>query len=387
MDALRAAQRCRRPHRCPGGERRRIACWLLLCRPLHLDEPTNHLDAESVDWLERFLQEYPARWRSPTTGTSSTTWPSGSSSRPRPGLPVRGQLLVVARPEAGGLAHEEKQASARQRTLQRELEWVRMRQGPPGQGRARLSAYEKLRPKPRPAPARDRLEIAIPPGPRLGDQVIEVEHLRRLRRAPLLHAAAGGLWAPLGRTAAGMPRCSGCYGRDTPDGGTVTVGDTVELAYVDQAADTSTPTRPSTNTYGASTAQGGNREITGYVAGFDLSRAPTTGSRRATCPAASATAGQARRAPAATLRRSTSPPTISTSTPSAPSRTVSRIPGLRRRDQPRSLVLDRIRPTPRLRGRHAGVWFEGNFSASTSKPHKELGTDADTPHRASSTTR
>src|SRR5215208_5584960 len=186
MDALRCPPDDADVTTLSGGEKRRVAlCQLLLSRPdlLLLDEPTNHLDAESVLWLERFLQDYAGTVIAITHDRyfldNVARWIL-ELDRGK-GFPFEGNYSGWLEQKQARLAHEEKQASARQRTLQRELEWVRMApKARQAKGRARLTAYEKLRAEAEADTGTgDRLEIAIPPGPRLGDQVIEVERLSK----------------------------------------------------------------------------------------------------------------------------------------------------------------------------------------------------------------
>ena len=185
MDALRLPPADADVTVLSGGERRRVAlCRLLLSTPdlLLLDEPTNHLDAESVAWLERFLQDYPGpSSRSPTTGTSSTTWRSGSSSSTTArGSPSRATTRAGWNRSSSASRSSEKQNETRRKTLERELEWVRMApKARQAKSKARLGAYEELRARPRRRATVGTLEITIPPGPRLGDLVIEADHVRK----------------------------------------------------------------------------------------------------------------------------------------------------------------------------------------------------------------
>src|SRR3954447_9790390 len=186
MDALRCPRGDAEVTTLSGGERRRIAlCRLLLSAPdlLLLDEPTNHLDAESVAWLERFLRDYEGTVVAITHDRYFLDNVAGwilELDRGR-GIPFEGNYSSWLEQKQARLAHEEKRDSARQRTLERELEWVRMApKARQAKGRARLAAYEKLLAEAREADGRQaKLEIVIPSGERLGDQVIEVEGLNK----------------------------------------------------------------------------------------------------------------------------------------------------------------------------------------------------------------
>src|SRR4051795_8514269 len=288
MDALRCPPNDADVTSLSGGERRRVAlCRLLLSHPdlLLLDEPTNHLDAESVDWLERFLQEYAGTVVAITHDRyfldHVAEWIL-ELDRGR-GIPFQGNYSSWLEQKQARLAHEEKQTSARQRTLQRELEWVRMApKARQAKGRARLSAYEKLRAEAEADTGTgDRLEIAIPPGPRLGDQVIEVEHLAKGYGDRLLiddlsfTLPRAGIVGVIGPNGAGKTTLFRMLtGQEAPDAGSVTIGDTVELAYVDQARESldADATVYEEITGGIDHFKVGNREIHGraYCASFNF---------------------------------------------------------------------------------------------------------------------
>jgi energy-dependent translational throttle protein EttA len=234
-----------------GGEKRRVAlARLLLQHPdlLLLDEPTNHLDAESVEWLERFLDEYAGTVVAVTHDRyfldNVAKWIL-ELDRGR-GVPFSGNYSGWLEQKLGRLAREQKQADARQRTLARELEWVRMgARARQAKGKARLSAYERLLAEASDAKTTAReLEIAIPPGPRLGDQVIEVTNLRKGYGDRLLiedltfSLPRSGIVGIIGPNGAGKTTLFRMLvGQELPDAGSVQVGDTVQLSYVDQGRD------------------------------------------------------------------------------------------------------------------------------------------------------
>jgi ATP-binding cassette ChvD family protein len=247
MDALRVPPGDTPVATLSGGEKRRVAlCRLLLQKPdlLLLDEPTNHLDAESVAWLERFLQEYPGTVVAITHDRYFLDNVAGwilELDRGR-GIPWKGNYSSWLEQKERRLGVEEKQASARQRTLQRELEWVRMApRARQAKSKARLKAYDQLV-----AEEQKRLpelvEIAIPPGPRLGEVVVEADHLRKGFGDKLLiddlsfRLPRGGIVGVIGANGAGKTTLFRMItGEEKPDAGELRLGDTVALAYVDQS--------------------------------------------------------------------------------------------------------------------------------------------------------
>ncbi len=247
MDALRVPDGDRDVTTLSGGERRRVAlCRLLLSAPdlLLLDEPTNHLDAESVAWLERFLAEYRGTVVAVTHDRYFLDNVAGwilELDRGR-GIPFRGNYSSWLEQKQARLAVEEKQASARQRTLARELEWVRMSpKARHDKSKARLAAYERLFAEEQNVRL-DRVQIHIPSGPRLGDVVVDADGVakgfgdRLLFEELTFSLPPGGIVGVIGPNGAGKTTLFRLIaGEELPDAGSLRVGDTVELAYVDQA--------------------------------------------------------------------------------------------------------------------------------------------------------
>ncbi len=251
MDALRLPPGDADVSRLSGGERRRVAlCRLLLERPdlLLLDEPTNHLDAESVAWLERFLKDYPGTVVAITHDRYFLDNVAGwilELDRGE-GIPWEGNYSSWLDQKQQRLELEEKQESARRRTLQRELEWVRMSpRARQAKGKARLTAYEKLLAEEAEADQRAQAtELHIPPGPRLGDLVVEASDLRKGYGDKLLiddlsfKLPPGGIVGVIGANGAGKTTLFRMIvGEEKPDNGTLRIGETVRIAYVDQSRD------------------------------------------------------------------------------------------------------------------------------------------------------
>ncbi len=251
MDALRCPPDDADVTTLSGGEKRRVAlARLLLSHPdlLLLDEPTNHLDAESVFWLERFLQEYSGTVVAITHDRyfldNVAQWIL-ELDRGR-GIPFEGNYSSWLEQKLERLSHEEKASDARQRTLARELDWVRLApRARQAKGKARLSAYEQLLSEANDAKRSEReLEIAIPPGPRLGDSVIEVKDLAKAYGDKVLiedlsfSLPKAGIVGIIGANGAGKTTLFRMIvGQEPADRGSITLGDTVQLAYVDQSRD------------------------------------------------------------------------------------------------------------------------------------------------------
>jgi energy-dependent translational throttle protein EttA len=249
MDALRLPPADADVTTLSGGERRRVAlCRLLLRSPdlLLLDEPTNHLDAESVAWLEQFLKTYPGTVVAVTHDRyfldNVAGWilelDRGS------GIPWEGNYSSWLDQKQNRLAQEEKQETKRQRTLQRELEWIRMSpRARQAKGKARLNAYEDLL-KEDTAQKIEQVEIYIPPGPRLGDIVVEARGLRKAYGDQLLMddvtftLPRGGIVGVIGPNGAGKTTLFRMItGQEAPDAGTLRLGETVQIGSVDQSRD------------------------------------------------------------------------------------------------------------------------------------------------------
>jgi sulfate-transporting ATPase len=255
MDALRCPPPDADVRTLSGGERRRVAlCRLLLRSPdlLLLDEPTNHLDAESVAWLERFLKEYKGTVVAVTHDRyfldNVAEWILELDRGA--GIPWKGNYSSWLEQKQQRLALEEKAETKRQRTLQRELEWIRMApRARQAKGKARLNAYEQLLNEDT-AQKIEQVEIYIPPGPRLGDIVVEARNLRKAYGDLLLFddlsftLPRGGIVGVIGPNGAGKTTLFRLItGEEKPDAGTLRLGETVQLGYVDQTRDALDPNK------------------------------------------------------------------------------------------------------------------------------------------------
>jgi len=287
MDALRCPPGETQVFVLSGGEKRRVAlCRLLLQKPdiLLLDEPTNHLDAETVAWLERHLQSYPGTIIAVTHDRYFLDNVAGwilELDRGQ-GIPWKGNYSSWLEQKKNRLQQEEKSESERQRTLQRELEWIRMSpKGRHAKAKARINSYEALLSRDIEKSSKE-LEIYIPPGPRLGNVVIDADRVSKaygdniLMEGMAFSLPPGGIIGVIGPNGAGKTTLFRMItGLELPDSGTFKIGETVKLAYVDQSRDVLDPNKTIWEVIsgGDDTVQLGKRQVNSraYVARFNFS--------------------------------------------------------------------------------------------------------------------
>ncbi len=402
MDALRCPPDDADVTTLSGGEKRRVAlCRLLLQHPdlLLLDEPTNHLDAESVEWLERFLQEYAGTVVAITHDRyfldNVAKWIL-ELDRGR-GIPFSGNYSSWLEQKLARMAQESKAADARQRTLARELEWVRMgARARQAKGKARLGAYEKLLAEANDAKSNEReLEIAIPPGQRLGDTVIEVQDLRKGYGDRLLiedltfslpRAGIVGIIGPNGAGKTTLFRM--LTGQEAADAGSIVIGETVQMSYVDQSRDSLRADRTVFQeiTDGVEVVKVGPREVPAraYVSSFNFRG---TDQQKMV---GSLSGGERNRVHLAKLLQTggnvllLDEPTndLDVDTLRALEAGLESFPGCVVVISHDRWFLDRIAThVMAFEGDSQVRWFEGNVSDYEAFRHRELGSAADQPHR------
>jgi energy-dependent translational throttle protein EttA len=400
MDALRCPPPDADVSKLSGGERRRVAlCRLLLRQPdlLLLDEPTNHLDAESVAWLEQHLRDYRGTIVAVTHDRYFLDNVAGwilELDRGR-GIPYQGNYSGWLEQKRARLEHEARQETARRKTIDQELEWVRLnasaRRNKP---KARLNAYEALLAQDRNVKL-DQVQIHIPAGPRLGDVVVEADGLRKAYGEQLLiddlsfKLPRGGIVGVIGPNGAGKTTLLRMItGQEQPDDGALRIGETVELAYVDQSRDALDPDK---NVW--EEISGGNDQITlgdrtissrAYVAGFNFKG--TDQQKKV----AKLSGGERNRLHLAKLLRSggnlllLDEPTndLDVDTLRALEEALLSFAGCAVVVSHDRWFLDRIAThVLAFEGDSQVRWFEGNFEAYESFRHEQLGADADRPHR------
>jgi ATP-binding cassette ChvD family protein len=400
MDALRCPPADQSVATLSGGEKRRVAlCRLLLQRPdlLLLDEPTNHLDAESVAWLERFLKEYAGTVVAVTHDRYFLDNVAGwiLELDRGAGIPWEGNYSSWLGQKQARLSQEEKAESARQRALQRELEWVRMApRARQAKGKARLAAYEKLLSE-ETERAPESVEIYIPPGPRLGDVVVEADHLSKGYGDNLLiddlsfKLPKGGIVGVIGPNGAGKTTLFRMItAQEKPDTGTLRLGETVTLGYVDQSRDTLDSDKNVWEAVsdGHETLMLGKRQVASrsYVAGFNFKGSDQQKRVR------DLSGGERNRVHLArTLKTGANlllldEPTndLDVDTLRALEEALLNFAGCAVVISHDRWFLDRIAThILAFEGDSKVVWFEGNFQDYDADLHRRLGTEADQPHR------
>jgi energy-dependent translational throttle protein EttA len=400
MDALRLPPGDADPAKLSGGERRRVAlCRLLLSAPdlLLLDEPTNHLDAESVAWLEKHLEDYKGTVVAVTHDRYFLDNVAGwilELDRGH-GIPFKGNYSSWLEQKQDRLAVEEKQESARQRTISRELEWVRTNpKGRRAKSKARLANYERLLAEERNVKL-DQVQIHIPSGQRLGGKVIEADDVRKGFGDRLLiedlsfSLPPAGIVGVIGANGAGKTTLFRMIvGEEKPDSGKIDLGDTVDLAYVDQSRDALAPDKTVWEEIsdGYDNIKVGDREMNSraYVAGFNFK-----GSDQQKKVGALSGGERNRVHLAKLLRRGGNvllldEPTndLDVDTLRALEEALLAFPGCAVIISHDRWFLDRVAThVLAFEGDSQVHWFEGNFEAYEEWRHEQLGAEADRPHR------
>lgn len=400
MDALRCPPGEASISVLSGGEKRRVAlCRLLLQKPdiLLLDEPTNHLDAETVAWLEIHLQSYAGTIIAVTHDRYFLDNVAGwilELDRGH-GIPWKGNYSSWLEQKQNRLRMEEKKESDRQKTLQRELEWIRMSpKGRQAKSKARINSYEQLLKQETEKLSKD-LEIYIPPGPRLGKVVIQAEHVNKSFGDKLLiedmnfALPPGGIVGIIGPNGAGKTTLFKMItGKEEPDSGSIHLGDTVKLAYVDQERDTLDPDKTiwEVISEGQEVMQLGDRTVNSraYVARFNFSGSDQQKK------VGVLSGGERNRVHLAQMLKSQSnvllldEPTndLDVNTMRALEEALERFAGCAVVISHDRWFLDRIAThILAFEGNSKVVWFEGNYSDYEVDRKKRLGDAADQPHR------
>ncbi len=403
MDALRLPPADQEVSVLSGGEKRRVAlCRLLLQQPdlLLLDEPTNHLDAESVAWLERHLAEYAGTVVAVTHDRYFLDNVAGwiLELDRGAGIPWEGNYSSWLEQKKDRLEREEKEASSRRRTLERELEWVRMApRARQAKGKARLANYERLLAEEQAQEARrDPNQIHIPPGPRLGDLVVEAEGLAKGYGDQLMienlsfKLPPGGIVGVIGPNGAGKTTLFRMIvGQEQPDAGKLRIGDTVALSYVDQsreALDGERTVFQEISDGGRDTVMVGKREVNSraYCASFNFRGADQQKKVR------DLSGGERNRLHLAKLLKSggnlllLDEPTndLDVDTLRALEEALLEFAGCAVVISHDRWFLDRVAThILAFEGDSQVVWFAGNYQDYEADRHRRLGTDADQPHR------